>query len=147
MDVVGIAEGIATRMLATAGVNLEWRLARFPSRPDAGRVIMIDFESNSRADLSPSVLAYALAFERVHIVVLYNRIRSLSRDNPVSRPTILAHVLTHEIVHVLQGLARHSASGVMKARWDAGDYLDMMRAPLPFTSEDIELIHQGCCHY
>jgi hypothetical protein len=53
---------------------------------------------------------------------------------------ILAHVLTHEITHVLQEIDRHSATGVMKARWDAKDFLDMTFSPLPFTSNDIDLL-------
>jgi len=54
---------------------------------------------------------------------------------------ILAHVMTHEITHVLQGIERHSATGVMKARWDAKDFLNMTFSPLPFTVDDIDLLH------
>jgi hypothetical protein len=33
---------------------------------------------------------------------------------------VLAHVLVHEITHILQGIDRHSESGVMKS---PGDYV------------------------
>jgi hypothetical protein len=49
-------------------------------------------------------------------------------------------VLAHEIVHMLQGVNVHSASGVMKARWDNRDYADMQRGGLKLTKDDIELI-------
>ena len=55
----------------------------------------------------------------------------------------LAHVLVHEITHILQASDRHSDSGVMKARWIAQDYEAMARKPLRFTSEDLDLIHRG----
>jgi hypothetical protein len=148
MDVVGVAEGISTRMFAKTGVSLEWRIVRSGLRPTPpGRIIVINFERDPRSGISSSALAYALPFEGVHIVVLYDRIRSASRDNPVLRPTILAHVLTHEITHILQGFERHSATGVMKERWDATDYFEMMRTQLPFTPEDFELIRLGCARF
>jgi hypothetical protein len=49
-------------------------------------------------------------------------------------------VLAHEIVHMLQGIEQHSASGVMKTRWDNRDYVDMQRAHLKLTQDDIDLI-------
>ena len=56
---------------------------------------------------------------------------------------VLAHVLVHEITHILQGLSRHSESGVMKARWDSQDFAQMSWKPLPFTAEDVDLIQRG----
>jgi hypothetical protein len=79
----------------------------------------------------------------VHIAIFYDRVQSISRDNPVLRPMIVAHVITHEITHILQGDVHHSTTGIMKARWDANDYLEMTRAPLSFASEDIDLLRNG----
>jgi hypothetical protein len=56
---------------------------------------------------------------------------------------VLGHVLVHEITHILQGIDRHSETGVMKARWTAQDYSKMTWEPLPFTPEDIDLIQRG----
>jgi hypothetical protein len=72
------------------------------------------------------------------IQVFYNRVVEAAPAQ--LRPFILAHVLEHEITHVLEGVSRHSETGVMKARWDTGDYRQMSRAPLPFAAEDIRLI-------
>ena len=44
---------------------------------------------------------------------------------------------------MLQGIEQHSASGVMKARWDAGDYADMQRGRLRLTAQDVALVHSG----
>jgi hypothetical protein len=51
--------------------------------------------------------------------------------------------MVHEITHIQQGVDRHSNSGVMKARWTDKDYAAMAWKPLPFTPEDILLIHLG----
>ena len=56
---------------------------------------------------------------------------------------VLAHVLAHEITHILEDIPRHSESGVMKAWWTIADCDEMRRRPLAFASEDIELIHLG----
>jgi hypothetical protein len=49
-------------------------------------------------------------------------------------------VLAHEIGHVLEGVARHSSEGVMKANWSVRDCAELVRQPLPFAPEDVELI-------
>ena len=58
-------------------------------------------------------------------------------------PRLLSYVLAHEIAHILQGVDRHSETGIMKASWDEGDYFDMGRGRLKFTPSDIDLIHLG----
>ena len=65
------------------------------------------------------------------------------QDSPRSATVVLAHVLVHEITHVLQRIDRHSDSGVMKAHWTLRDYAQMEKDPLPFAAEDIQLIKMG----
>jgi hypothetical protein len=52
-------------------------------------------------------------------------------------------VIAHEVAHILQGLMRHSESGIMKAQWTGADYQQMTWKPLQFTDEDVMLIHRG----
>jgi hypothetical protein len=52
-----------------------------------------------------------------------------------------AYVMAHEIAHVLEGVSRHSAEGVMKARWENSDYRQMESGTLSFDSADADLIH------
>jgi hypothetical protein len=47
-------------------------------------------------------------------VVFYDRLQE--RGQPNRLPAILAHVMVHEITHILQGVQRHSKSGVMNRR-------------------------------
>src|SRR5262249_46394347 len=84
--------------------------------------------------------AYAMPFEGTHIVVFFDRVK----NRPVSVvPTVLGHVIAHEVAHILQGLMRHSESGVMKAQWDGADYLQMHWKPIQFTDDELMLIYSG----
>jgi hypothetical protein len=132
------AELIASKMFASTGVKLNWRLQA--SCPP-GDIIQIGISVKSPANEFPGALAYALPYEGVHIVVFYDRISRLASGE--LRADVLAHVLVHEITHVLEGIDRHSESGVMKAHWTDADYIQMRAKPLPFSDWDIHLIHEG----
>jgi hypothetical protein len=51
--------------------------------------------------------------------------------------------MVHEITHILQGAARHSQTGIMKAYWTDHDLLQMPFRPLSFETQDIDLLHRG----
>jgi hypothetical protein len=133
-----LAERMASKVFAPIGVKLDWRLQH--SCPP-GDTIQIRISVKTPANEFPGVLARALPYEGVHIVVFYDRInRSVSGDVCA---LVLAHVLVHEITHVLESIDRHSESGVMKAHWTDADYVQMRSKPLPLTGWDIQLIHKG----
>jgi hypothetical protein len=56
---------------------------------------------------------------------------------------LLAHVLSHEITHLLEDVNRHSSTGLMKAHWDGNDLMEMSAKPLSFGPEDVDLIHRA----
>ena len=142
--VLARAEFVSSRMLATAGVALEWRSAApaICQGPQQTRTVVLDVTTNTPPSESPGALAYALPYGHVHLVVLFDRIEK-SVDRPTQLSPLLAHVMTHEITHLLQGTSRHSKTGVMKAHWDADDLWQMAYKPLAFTPEDIDLIQRG----
>ncbi|HEV2198706.1 MAG TPA: hypothetical protein VGR73_02715 [Bryobacteraceae bacterium] len=129
------AREMASKMFSGVGVTLDWR-HNCPA--DSIRISLSD---QSLAGRLPNAFAYALPYEGTHIVIFYDRVEHVSQ--PSRRPSLLAHVLVHEITHILQGVERHSAEGVMKANWDGGDYSAMTWKPLAFTPEDIVLLHNG----
>jgi hypothetical protein len=131
------AQPIAARMFAGIGVGIDWKSER-ACPPDA---IRISFSDRTDRDFLPEALAYAKPYEGVHIVVFYDRLQQ--RGQPNRLPGLLAHVMVHEITHILQGVHRHSESGVMKAGWTTDDFNEMAFKPLPFTQMDVELIHHG----
>ena len=136
------AQERAARAFAEVGVRIDWRTGR-PSGAQPGRepVIVVRLAEHTPADYLPGALAFAKVYEGVHITVFWDRIESECRLAP--SVVVLAHVLVHEITHILQGVNRHSESGVMKSRWTAKDQRAMASKPLPFTALDVELIRHA----
>ena len=105
---------------------------------------MISLNMGTPANRKPGELAHTSPREGTHIVILYDCVRDCVRKvKPTKFSGVLAHVMVHEVTHILQGIPRHSASGVMKARWDDYDFVQMAWKPLPFTDVDIDLIQRG----
>jgi hypothetical protein len=100
---------------------------------------MVTMSTATPANEHPGALACAQPF-RGGIRVFYDRVQGYP---PSIRARLLAYVLAHEITHVLEGRARHSESGIMKAHWDAGDMRQMGAKRLTFTAFDVLLIRQG----
>ena len=132
---LGRAEGLAGEMFANAGVRINWRVGH--PKGEAITVGMSDVPSSYH----PGALAFALPYQGFHITVFYDRIHKGFAPDLAS--ALLAHVLVHEITHILQGVDRHSDTGVMKAHWTTADYAQMLARPLPFTDWDVELIQEG----
>jgi hypothetical protein len=137
LQVKALAMDSAAKIFATAGVQIVWRVG-LPSR-SASHPIVIDLRADEPVTERPGALGYARVYEGVHITVFYDRI--LHHGNATG--VVLGHVMVHEIAHILQGVSRHSESGVMKAIWTTGDYREMYFRPLPFTPHDVMLIHQS----
>jgi hypothetical protein len=137
-----IAQAEAARMLERVGVRIQWSFGR-PSRDQLRRegAISIHVTLTGSPTVAPGALAFALPFERTQITVMYDRVQAAVP--PSQRPALLAHVLVHEITHILQGVNHHAESGIMKAHWNTWDFADMAIKPLPFTQYDIAMIQAG----
>jgi hypothetical protein len=133
----GQAKDIASKMFATIGVRIDWRkgLAGCPAQG-----LQVSVSDSTPANLMPGALACARPYEGTHIRLFYDRIAQV---DAVLLPRLLAHVLVHEVTHILQNICRHSNHGVMKARWEQEDYSQMRWKPLGFANEDIDLIRDG----
>jgi hypothetical protein len=140
------ARATVTWMFARVGVRLVWRDGEPGTGAASGSpvTVQVRFTRDVPGGASQDALAYALPFgeEGVAINVMYDRIRWVARRSSREAP-ILAHVLAHEIGHVLQGTNGHAQTGVMKAHWNGQDYDAMEKKPLEFTSLDVELIKDG----
>src|SRR4051812_15690715 len=136
-----LGQATANQVLRQAGVKIEWR---HQERACVASGIVITVSERTPHDRYPGALAYALPIERTRIVVFYDRVVMLNSANgPARVPSVLGHVLAHEIIHLLQGVARHSDSGVMKQKWEQSDYAAMRFRPLRLTEDDIFLIQRG----
>ncbi len=131
-------EAIASRILAQAGIALNWRSDPRNCSPGS---ILVDLSRQTPAADHPEALAYAQPFEGTHIVLFLDRVRTAVA--PAAAPYLLGHVLAHEIVHLLQRVDQHSPAGLMKRRWDAGDFAQMQRRNLTLTPEESLLVRKG----
>ena len=137
------AKQVATAMFASIGVSLHWRGSG--SESQVGLSVDVSLVAGEPGDdeAGPLAEAYPFAGSTGHITIRYDRVHNSAGISRDLEPLLLAHVLVHELTHVLQCLDRHAESGVMKAHWTAEDYFDMRWKPLAFTSEDIDLIRLG----
>jgi hypothetical protein len=134
--VMARAEAIASKMFAEIGVTLKLRDVK-PPASETGAIV-IELVDRTPAGFLPGAWAYALPFEGVHIQIFWDRMQR--EPGPME---LLAHVMVHEITHILQGLARHSSAGIMNARWTERERLALERTPLGFTEVDVDLIYRG----
>ncbi len=137
---VAVAQSRAYSILLSAGVTLQWHDGLSSCQRQHDQAIVVSLLTSTPRTFHPGALAYAYPYEGVHIQVFYDRI---AIAYPELLPSLLAHVMVHEISHILQRTDRHSASGIMKAQWSDSDYTLMKRGQLPFTELDIEMIQDG----
>jgi hypothetical protein len=130
---------LANEMFTRVNVKIDWHRDA-PSRLQ-WRPIMVEIATGTPAQRAPGALAFALPYEGVHIVVFYDRIQEATQ--PELTPNVLAHVLVHEITHILQGTSLHSETGVMKAHWMHADFMQMRQKPLSFTEDEVQVIRGG----
>src|ERR1039458_377338 len=100
----------ATQMFREIGVKVHMREgipARDP-RNVCGPPIVVKLETTTRYPVPPDALAYALPYKvsGTCIHVFLDRVL-LGRKQP-DRSALLAHVMAHEITHVLEQIVRHS---------------------------------------
>jgi hypothetical protein len=126
-------------MFVSIGVRIDWRERDYC--PVGVGAIQVHLLHNAGGDRTSNrdALAFARPYEGT-IVVFLDRVQALNRNGVRSA---MAHVLVHEITHVLEGIDRHSATGIMKAHWNDNDYFEMRRKPLTFAPEDVDLIYAG----
>ena len=112
-------------------VELEWAeldIPRLLTRPagvpgDGARLTapphlyteVLHFEAIRVVD--PRAMAFTNVSGRADadVHVFYNRVAGF--EDRVHMPEFLGNVLAHELAHALQGVARHSLEGLMKAVW------------------------------
>ena len=91
-----LAQILASQMFAGIGVALHWKSGRPPL--SESNAIIVKFATGTPSALLPGAYAYALPYEGVHIRIFWDRI-----DGELAPREVLAHVMVHEITHILQG--------------------------------------------
>jgi len=132
------SKAMASKMFGAVGVTLNWHEGLRHCTPQS---ILLSLTDKTPATLFPGALGYSLPYEGSHIRLFYDRI---AQDRPLMLvPALLAHVMVHEITHILEGISEHSAQGIMKARWTQDDFSRMIAKPLAFSDRDVDMIYRG----
>jgi hypothetical protein len=131
---------LATRMFADVGIHIVWSSS--DKRADAQiHISIVDWQANVAPDQLANVKPFASHPKPV--VILWKHVRAAATSLPGLAPRLLAHVMVHEVTHVLQGSNAHSATGIMKARWTPEDCLEMLHGALKFASYDVIALKGG----
>jgi hypothetical protein len=153
-ELLGPGKVVASAIFAKVGVHLHWRSGELPATLSAAGngAIQKVFGIRTLEHAPESATADALASARIvgssgtEITVYKDRLQRFL-DNHRSLAGVAGvgagYVLAHELAHVMQGVARHSESGVLKAHWSNYDFQEMIFRRLVFTNFDVELIHRG----
>jgi hypothetical protein len=130
---------------ARAGIRLLWRDGKAPVGVTTGQVtVQVRYAKTAPAEISAEALAYAKPFSdgTSVVTILYDRVCQVAGRESHER-SLLAHVLAHELGHVLQRSTGHARTGVMKAHWTGEDFDAMERMRLTFTDDDVDLLKAG----
>jgi hypothetical protein len=132
------------------GVEVAWSWssgdARVLSVAAGGPVeINLCVEAASDRTSLPGALAYASPYGdgARSITVMYDRMEPTILAWPALSAPLLAHVMAHEITHVLEATDGHSGIGLMKAHWTKDDYWQMSVKGLKIAEQDVAAIRAG----
>lgn len=140
------AQMVVKDMFGRIGVKIVWKWGKVPAvlAGDQCRApIAIQFNPGEPPGALRGALAYATPYAassaQIHVFPEVIMVHNGNREDVA----LLAHVLAHEIGHVLERMNRHSNSGVMQERFSWQEICQMSRRPLSFAADDVEFIHQG----
>jgi hypothetical protein len=143
------ARTMASAIMRDASVRLEWPTGSLPEQvcdPAPARPVIVVFQhSEHAAPGNNQALAYTYPYaERTpKIVINYDLVGPFGAPASVHTSLLLAHLIAHELTHVLERVSRHSETGLMKAHWTSRDYAEMDRHHLAFAADDLVLISLG----
>ena len=145
---LGRSKPLVSRIFIAAGVVLTWHTPIVPNTAKSiesdGRAFTIRTVPKAPKAIAEGALACARPFgsSAADITIYEDRLEQFIETSNLGY-VALAYVLAHELAHVMQGIDRHSRSGILKARWSEGDCRQMRLRILGFTVEDVDLIHRG----
>jgi hypothetical protein len=143
------AEATVNKIYGRIGIRVLWRTSNIMpagclKRAQYSRIV-VDLRTDIPLNVSPKAVAFTTlgSTEGACITLLMDRLETALHINPFGTTFLISNVLAHEIGHVLQGTARHSEMGVMKANWSGTDIMTVSTKQLQFTRFDTELIREG----
>jgi len=134
-DVLVEARDEVARIFARAGFDVQW----------------VDASPRITVKIVAHVLGYARAASPVMGVaqrtadgpiahVFFRRVEDFARIHRADLSTMLAHVMAHEVGHLLMPTMSHSPTGLMRGVWDDAQVRDAAGGALTFTDGQAEKI-------
>lgn len=135
------AEEQAGMVYRDAGIEVEWincpgeRVAAC-READTPSLFVLTLGRERQARKGDERYGFALAFgDSNHAAVIYPRVDAATKESPAYRGCgLLGMVMAHELGHLLFRSTRHG-EGVMKAKWNEGDFRAMSQRQMRFTPE------------
>lgn len=129
------SQDVVTQIFASAGLAVRWT----------------DTAPQFTVTIVPQVLGYARASSPVMgiarrspdglmVQVFFRQVQDFARTYRSDLSTILAHVIAHEVGHLLLPGGAHSPAGLMQARWDRALVRKAVRDSLTFTETEASRI-------
>ncbi len=151
------AEEEVTRIYLQAGVEVVWMLAplkgtaeehQAASQIDSPRWnYLLNLTTRAKAAKLPSSLdplgfAMPCAAEDAicRAYIFSDRIEEMAKEQSASEARILAHVMAHELGHLVLGPRCHSREGIMQGIWQSKAIARASRGILLFTAGQAEVI-------
>ena len=153
------AEGKATAILNQVGLNVAWvdcpaTPAEFRSYPGCqGLLGTTDFAlkilTADEAEWFPShheALGRALPCPPDQVgcsaYIFYRNVLEVAADGVADKSQVLGHAVVHEIGHLLLGPNSHTASGIMRGRWNKQDLETIAKGHLAFSEQQSQRIRE-----
>lgn len=121
------------RIFADAGLGVEWTETgpRFT-------VHIVPIALGYRKGSSPVMGVAVRSPNPATARIFFSEVKDFARAWDVDIGTLLAHVMAHEIGHLLLPHVPHSATGLMKAEWDKALVREAAAGSLTFTDAQIK---------
>jgi hypothetical protein len=143
-QVIAQAQDFVDHIFSAAGIKIRWQECAAPkcAPPESPAIIAVKINSDASPRSRRSALGVSLpgVLGGNRIGVFYSRIETVSRDTTVSLGAspgeILAHVIAHEMGHLLLNWKTHSQTGVMRDPWRMVEFSLMRSRKLFFTRHE-----------
>ena len=142
-----IARDEASAILGDAGLLLLWRDCRTGCTDALGPDEVVVRIVTAPKTAAPGSLGYAivdLEQETGTLATVYaDRIQSIARRAGVDAGRLIGRAIAHEIGHLLLGTSRHSAAGLMRARWSDREVQRDLEPDWTLSRHDLEKVGRG----
>jgi hypothetical protein len=139
---LGSGRPLAAAIFNRISVRLNWHTGELQAGQRAFGIRTLE-QAPESATCGALASARLVGSSGTEITVYKDRVQRFLDNHSNLAGVAAGYVLAHELAHAMQGVARHSESGILKAQWSNDDYQEMIFQKLAFASVDVELIHQG----